>query len=159
MLVGAYVLTAMEVLCLWLSITVAIGNRSTVRALLSEFGRRRVPPNTGPPQILLSSSGLYVATFSYLFTVYYFAAAAFTLYRVDPGAYRGVETSGTWPLLWSFVYHSVVTVSTLGFGDIVPRSVAAQALTVLEVVLGLFFTVFLFGAFVSYHVAALPPRR
>lgn len=151
--VGAYIMTAMEVLCLWLSVAIAVGRRGSVRNLLSEFGRRG--PSLDGQKVLLTPTGLYAGTIAYAFTVYYFAFMSSLLHSADPGAYQGVAEGLSVRQLWQFLYFSVITISTLGYGDILPTSMTAQALTMAEVGLGLFFVVFLFGGFVSYHVAQL----
>ena len=38
--------------------------------------------------------------------------------------------------LWSMMYYSVVTFTTLGFGDIIPKSNLAASLVMIEVILG-----------------------
>ncbi len=54
-------------------------------------------------------------------------AGIFTQVEIDPGSY---ETALT-PL-----YYSVVTLTTLGYGDVLPASSAAQLVAMLEVILG-----------------------
>ena len=54
-------------------------------------------------------------------------AAAYAFVDIDYGANRT-------PL--SSVYFSVVTMTTLGYGDVLPTSMAAQALIVVQVLLG-----------------------
>jgi uncharacterized protein YjbI with pentapeptide repeats len=56
-------------------------------------------------------------------------AAAYTQVNIDFGDY---ETS------FSPVYYSVITFTTLGYGDVLPGSTAAQLLAVSEVILGYF---------------------
>ncbi len=52
-------------------------------------------------------------------------------------AYRFVEVDyGDHPTLLSPIYFSVVTITTLGYGDAVPASVAAQGVAMLQVVVG-----------------------
>jgi len=54
-------------------------------------------------------------------------AGLYTLVDLDPGAHESALT----PL-----YFSVVTLTTLGFGDVLPASPAAQAVAMTEVILG-----------------------
>ncbi len=54
-------------------------------------------------------------------------AGAFTFVELDPGAHATALT----PL-----YYSVVTLTTLGYGDVLPASEAAQILAMTEVILG-----------------------
>lgn len=92
---------------------------------------------------------------AYVFTAYYFAFTALLLHLQVPLSYRGVVEADPYGQLWQFVYYSVVTISTLGYGDIVPNSPTTQVLAILEVGLGQFFMLFLFGAFVSFHIARI----
>ncbi|MHA2344472.1 MAG: potassium channel family protein [Candidatus Hodarchaeales archaeon] len=49
------------------------------------------------------------------------------------------EFSGQTPRLHDFLYFSVVTITTLGYGDIMPISFPARILSLIEVMLGVFF--------------------
>jgi voltage-gated potassium channel len=49
-------------------------------------------------------------------------------------------------------YFSFMTLTTVGYGDIVPRSPAAQTMTVLEAVMGQFYLVALVGRLVGLHI-------
>lgn len=53
------------------------------------------------------------------------------------GVYRFVDVDfGPYPTSLSSLYYSVVTLTTLGYGDVLPRSPAAQVVAMVEVVLG-----------------------
>ncbi len=54
-------------------------------------------------------------------------ATAYSFAEIDFGDYR---------TRLSPLYFSVVTLTTLGFGDVLPKSVGAQILTMIEVVVG-----------------------
>ncbi len=70
---------------------------------------------------------------------------------VDPTAYIETTNGTAVPFLWNdALYFSVSSITTLGFGDIVPRSSWARAATIAEVILGVFVTVI----FVAQLVAA-----
>jgi voltage-gated potassium channel len=49
-------------------------------------------------------------------------------------------------------YFSFMTLTTVGYGDIVPRSPAARTMTVLEAVMGQFYLVALVGRLVGLHI-------
>ncbi len=51
-------------------------------------------------------------------------------------------------------YYSFISLLTIGFGDILPMSHTAQALTVLEGVIGLFYVVFFISLLVGMHISA-----
>ncbi len=68
-----------------------------------------------------------------------------------PDAYIETTDGTTVPFHWNdALYFSFSTITTLGFGDIVPRAPWARTATILEVVLGVFITV----GFVAQLVAA-----
>ena len=76
------------------------------------------------------------------------------LYELDPGSFTGVlleyDQDG---LLTAFNYFSMVTLTTLGYGDITPQSPGAGALCQVEAIVGQFYTAvvvaWLVGNFVS----------
>jgi Ion channel len=51
---------------------------------------------------------------------------------------------------WSAIYFSITTFATVGFGDIVPLSKWARISVSIEVLSGMFFSVFLFSILASY---------
>lgn len=68
-----------------------------------------------------------------------------------PNAYIETTDGTTVPFHWNdALYFSFSTITTLGFGDIVPRAPWARTATILEVVLGVFITV----GFIAQLVAA-----
>ena len=60
-----------------------------------------------------------------------------TLAAIFAGLYETVAVDfGDHPTAISSIYYSVVTLTTLGYGDVVPVSTAAQIVAMIEVVLG-----------------------
>lgn len=86
--------------------------------------------------------------------IYFLAATIFTvMYMVidifTPGAF--VASSGA-EITWQRLnYFSLVTISTLGYGDIVPVSGAAQSLSAMEASIGTLYIAILIGRFVSLY--------
>lgn len=79
-----------------------------------------------------------------IFTVMYMVTDIFT-----PGAF--VASSGA-EITWQRLnYFSLVTISTLGYGDIVPVSGAAQSLSAMEASIGTLYIAILIGRFVSLY--------
>lgn len=80
-------------------------------------------------------------------TIFSFASGFACLYEYDPTSFSGVHEAATnYPLrLFQFFYFSIVTFSTVGYGDIVPESTIAQYLIILEVFLSFLIIVFAFA--------------
>jgi voltage-gated potassium channel len=103
-----------------------------------------------------------VPTFAFL-TFYSVAVIAFaTLYRIidrlsaEPnfsigGASRAITFAES-------LYFSIVTMATVGYGDIVPASDAARALAALQVVLGVLLLLVGFSEIFSYTRERQRPR-
>jgi len=56
-----------------------------------------------------------------------------------------------------FIYHSFVTLTTLGYGDMVPLSTQARTLCWLEAVMGQLYLVTLVARLVGRHATTMPP--
>jgi voltage-gated potassium channel len=72
------------------------------------------------------------------------------LYAADPRSISGLPAH---PSLWDCLYFSATTLTTLGYGDVLPLSAAARTLASVEVVLGQFYLTILVAALVGMHVA------
>jgi hypothetical protein len=80
-----------------------------------------------------------------------FAGAYYVVLALDPGS---VSHSGEWTALGSFagtIYLSYVTLTTLGFGDILPLAGVAQSLATVESVMGVLFPAVLIARLVSLY--------
>jgi Ion channel len=94
---------------------------------------------------------LIALSFAALYTlVFYFDSQSFRLPEwIEHGSVEAMRTE--------MVYFSLVTLATLGYGDILPSSPFTQMLAVLEAVIGQFFmavlVAWLVGMFISYHFA------
>lgn len=56
-------------------------------------------------------------------------------YYFNPASFKSEVISFSWPGV-SFLYYSIVTFTTLGFGDIVPKIPGLQIIIIIEVILG-----------------------
>lgn len=81
----------------------------------------------------------------------------FLLNVVAPGSFAGVEAQGWSEQLNVFIYHSFVTLTTLGYGDVVPLQPVARTLCYLEAVLGQMYLTVLVAALVGLHIASHRP--
>lgn len=84
---------------------------------------------------------LYATLCLYLILGLFWGSLYTLLYELSPGAYSGVllDTVQDSPL-HVFNYFSMVTLTTLGYGDITPQTPGAGALCQMEAIVGQFFT-------------------
>ncbi|MFV0634723.1 potassium channel family protein [Demequina sp.] len=93
-----------------------------------------------PPVDARTIDLLLVAVCAYLLLGGVFGAVGALLELGAPGSYVDNILTSTEPLAWqSLLYGSYVTLSTLGFGDVVPASAWARSLASLEAVVGTLF--------------------
>jgi len=151
--IGFYPLGAAVLLASWFSVAIALGRRGTVYYLLREMARRDSPVSDTP--LLGSSQAVFGAASAYLATAYCFGIWFLMVFRLDPHSFTGITDGGRAWLFWQFQYFSVVTVTTIGYGEIHPTTWLAQVGVVLEAIGGIAYVVFLFAAIVSYHVGRL----
>ena len=90
---------------------------------------------------------VYAALSAYLLAGLYFGLLYWVLEQLTSGAFT---TSGNFSRPTA-IYFSFVTLATLGYGDIVPRTDIARSLAVVEAVGGQLFLVVLVARLVSLH--------
>lgn len=83
-----------------------------------------------------------------------FAAAYEWIATHDPAAFRGADASGS----HQWTYYSLVTITTMGYGDILPVAPAARSLAVAEAVTGQMYIAILVSRLVSLSLAARGSR-
>jgi voltage-gated potassium channel len=83
------------------------------------------------------------------------------LYELDPGSYAGVLLdSNPYNRIITFNYFSLVTLTTLGYGDITPQTAGAGALCQMEAITGQFYTAVVVAWLVGNFVRKEPnPAR
>ena len=72
---------------------------------------------------------------------------------VAPGSFVGMTAESWTEQLNEFTYHSFVTLTTLGYGDLTPAAPVARTLCYLEAVLGQMYLTVLVAALVGLHLA------
>ena len=98
----------------------------------------------------------------YLFLALLWADAFVILELVEPGTFAIPESHlppGAGPaeirgLTGALIYYSLVTISTLGYGDIVPLTRPAQSLAAMEAIAGQFYIAILVAWLVSLYATA-----
>jgi voltage-gated potassium channel len=101
----------------------------------------------------LDVNRIYGAICIYLLLGVLWSVAYFALYIVSPDAFAGAvspeEASGA----GQWVYYSFVTLTTLGYGDILPISPPARALAYAEAIFGVFYMAIVVAMVVSAYTA------
>ena len=95
---------------------------------------------------------LYAAVIIYLLMALMWSFAYMLMEAIVPGSFR-LPTSGLDVKQFVFFYYSMVTITTLGYGDITPLTHQAGALTILEAVVGQIYLVVLVAFLVGMHVS------
>jgi voltage-gated potassium channel Kch len=95
----------------------------------------------------VDSEHIYAALSAYLLVGVFFGLFYYVIEQIEPGSFN-VSDDFT---RVSAIYFSFVTLATLGYGDIVPRSDVARGLAILEGVGGQLFLAVLVARLLSIH--------
>ncbi len=103
----------------------------------------------------VTSQTIFAALCVYLLLGVIWSYFHFGLEVLQPGSYRGLgeavgysEGRGS-----GFLYHSFVTLTTLGYGDITPVSPAARSFSYVEALMGQLYLAVLIARLVGMHIA------
>lgn len=73
--------------------------------------------------------------------------------QLFPGSFSGLE-EGPWQLnLDTFIYYSMVTLTTLGYGDITPQLPLARFMALMQAITGIFYTTILVASLIGMRLA------
>jgi len=77
------------------------------------------------------------------------------LFQIDPHAFSGIE-AGTWQQNFSsMTYYSFVTLTTLGYGDVLPKSHLAEFFVSIEAIAGVFYMAIIVSSLISLKFAKM----
>lgn len=96
-------------------------------------------------EIILAATSLYLILGSA------FAAIFALIEWLQPGSF--VSINGTIPTWQELIYFSYVTLTSLGYGDILPVKYYAQAFAAFEAIIGVLYTVLLLSRLVGMHTS------
>ncbi|MGY5736833.1 ion channel [Vibrio chemaguriensis] len=123
-------------------------------ATLYGFKRGRLFPfldlhefKTGKPQSRITSGFgvLFLAFISYLFMVYGYGVIYVFISNLDSDAFSAADLS-----VIDGVYFSLITSSTVGYGDITPKSSLSKLVVMSQIIISMFYVLMLFSSAVSY---------
>jgi voltage-gated potassium channel len=103
----------------------------------------------------VTSDKIFAAICAYLLIGYAWAFAYAVLDELQPGAFAAsteVPRHDYVGRVLQMRYCSFITLTTVGYGDIVPRTPGARTMVILEAVLGQFYLVALIGRLVGLHI-------
>ncbi|RYH12115.1 potassium channel family protein [Tropicimonas sp. IMCC6043] len=86
------------------------------------------------------------AVFGYLLIAMAWAILYLQIERWHPGSFAGMADDDTWS---SLIYYSLVTLTTLGYGDILPITAPARLAAGFEAVVGVLYIAVMIGSIVS----------
>lgn len=87
---------------------------------------------------VITAEHIYAALSAYLLAGLVFGVTHWTVESVFPGSYGEIGAGGA-PVRFSLttaLYYSFVTLATLGYGDVVPKTDVARGIAVVEAVIG-----------------------
>jgi hypothetical protein len=97
----------------------------------------------------VDSERIFAALDAYLLAGSLFGVAYWTLHRLNPESFAGVPVPSLG--ISTCMYFSFTTISTLGYGDIVPVSAAARGLAIVEAISGQMYLAVLVARLVSLY--------
>jgi hypothetical protein len=98
--------------------------------------------------------GVFAMVVAYLLIAMVFAELYYLLLVWNPDALQLLEPAGSMSpreLRGELMYYSLVTISTMGYGDVLPVSPAARTLATMEAVTGQFYVAVVVATFVAMY--------
>jgi hypothetical protein len=102
---------------------------------------------------------IYGAICAYVLIAMAFATLDFILEGLAPGSFSGIHartiTDRGW---WQFFYFSLTTLSTVGYGDIVPLTMRARSFVVIEQLVAVFYVAILIARLTGMYSTGTKPE-
>jgi hypothetical protein len=100
----------------------------------------------------VTAEHVYAALSAYLLAGLFFGVVYWTMERTWAGSFHVAGAPLENFQLWNAIYFSFVTLATVGYGDVVPKSDAVQGLAIVEALVGQFYLAVLVARWVSLYV-------
>jgi hypothetical protein len=81
------------------------------------------------------------------------------LLSFDPKAFSGIEPGDWQETFASVAYYSFVTLTTLGYGDILPKNHVAEFFVYMEAIIGVFYMAIIVSSLVSLMLSSTQKRK
>lgn len=81
------------------------------------------------------------------------------LLAMDPQAFSGVEVTNWQQGFSRIAYYSFVTLTTLGYGDVLPTNHIAEFFVYMEAIIGVFYMAIIVSSLISLRLAALQDKK
>jgi len=110
----------------------------------------------------VTANKIYAAICAYLLIGYAWALGYSVLEECQPGSFGAPAEIAPGDYVNRVIemrYFSFITLATVGYGDIVPRSSTARTMAILEAIVGQFYLVALIGRLVGLHIVHGNPER
>jgi hypothetical protein len=78
---------------------------------------------------------------------------------IDPSAFSGLEVTSWQEGFSRIAYYSFVTLTTLGYGDILPKNHIAEFFVYMEAIIGVFYMAIIVSSLISLRLAAIQEAR
>ena len=81
------------------------------------------------------------------------------LLAMDPAAFSGVEAANWQQGFSRIAYYSFVTLTTLGYGDILPTNHVAEFFVYMEAIIGVFYMAIIVSSLISLRLSAIQDEK
>ena len=78
---------------------------------------------------------------------------------MDPQAFSGIEAANWQQIFARVAYYSFVTLTTLGYGDVLPTNHIAEFFVYMEAITGVFYMAIIVASLISLHLAAIHDKK
>ncbi|RLA58634.1 MAG: two pore domain potassium channel family protein, partial [Epsilonproteobacteria bacterium] len=78
---------------------------------------------------------------------------------MDPEAFSGIEAANWQQIFARVSYYSFVTLTTLGYGDILPKNHIAEFFVYMEAIIGVFYMAIIVSSLISLRLSSLETQK